>query len=171
MTGVHNGDVEHPSEHQLGPIVETVRLTALELIASLPERPTRLRVRAAGVTVDLDWRQSPLPAMPPPTNIEQAGPLVVGAEPNGVATKSEPRSGFVCAPAVGTFYHAPDPGKPPFVEPGALIEVGQQVGIIEAMKLMLPVQAECSGQVVGLLVADGHAVEYGDQLIEIRPAA
>jgi acetyl-CoA carboxylase biotin carboxyl carrier protein len=169
MTGVHNGDMEHPPEHPLGPIVETVRLTALDLIASLPERPTRLRVRAAGVTVDLDWRQSAPHVLPPPIHIGQAGPLVVAAEPTIVA--APPLPGFVCAPAVGTFYHSPDPGKPPFVEPGALVEVGQQVGIIEAMKLMLPVQAECAGQVVGMLVADGHAVEYGDQLIEIRPAA
>lgn len=99
--------------------------------------------------------------MPAAVHVEQAP--VVKEEP----TPSS--SSFVCAPAIGTFYHAPEPGKPPFVEAGGLVEEGQQVGIIEAMKLMLPVDADRQGRVLAVLVADGQAVEYGEQLIELGP--
>lgn len=142
------------TDKSLESAVETVR----HLLASLPERPRRLRVQAAGVIVDLDWRSASAPAA---VHVEQA-PVV----------KDEPAlssSYFVCAPAIGTFYHAPEPGKPPFVEPGGLVEEGQQVGIIEAMKLMLPVDADRQGRVLAVLVADGQAVEYGEQLIELGP--
>jgi acetyl-CoA carboxylase biotin carboxyl carrier protein len=176
MTGANNGEVERTAENALGPIVETVRLTVLYLLASLREPPRRLRVQAAEVSIDLDWPSLPEPATAlPAVQPEQAGERVVAAaagDPRGqVTNESRSVSHFVCAPAIGTFYHAPDPGKPPFVVPGALVEVGQQVGIIEAMKLMLPVDAERAGQVVMVLVADGQAVEYGERLIELGPVA
>jgi len=160
MTGTNNGEVPRTTEA----IVDAVRLTTLGLLASLPEHPKRLRVHAAGVTVDLDWRS--LPASAPSMAYPLDQPVVV---PVAVAVdESSVNSYFVCAPAVGTFYHSPDPGKPPFAALGALVEVGQQVGIVEAMKLMLPVQADQAGEVVQVLVPDGESVEYGQRLLELR---
>jgi acetyl-CoA carboxylase biotin carboxyl carrier protein len=162
MTSTNNGEVPRTTEA----MVDAVRLTTLGLLASLPEHPKRLRVHAAGVTVDLDWRSLPVPtatAFP----IDQPEQRVVVQVPIAV-DESPVDSYFVCAPAVGTFYHSPDPGKPPFAAQGALVEVGQQVGIVEAMKLMLPVQADRAGEVVAVLVPDGAAVEYGQRLLELR---
>jgi acetyl-CoA carboxylase biotin carboxyl carrier protein len=163
-----DGEIQRATEDTLGPIVEAVRLTTLGLLASLPQHPKRLRVHAAGVTVDLDWRSSPGPA----PHVEQGEQRAMVVAPTGVQVIDEPPSDsyFVCAPAVGTFYHAPDPGRPPFVAAGELVEVGRQVGIVEAMKLMLPVEADRAGRVVEVLVPDGQAVEYGQRLLELRPA-
>lgn len=73
------------------------------------------------------------------------------------------------SPMVGTFYRAPAPGEPPFVEVGDRIRSGQTVCIIEAMKLMNEIEAEVSGQVMEILVQNGEPVEYGQPLMRINP--
>ncbi|WP_315786786.1 acetyl-CoA carboxylase biotin carboxyl carrier protein [Fischerella sp. JS2] len=75
----------------------------------------------------------------------------------------------VTSPMVGTFYRAPAPSEPPFVEVGDRIRSGQTVCIIEAMKLMNEIEAEVSGQVVEILVQNGEPVEYGQPLMRINP--
>jgi acetyl-CoA carboxylase biotin carboxyl carrier protein len=74
------------------------------------------------------------------------------------------------SPIVGTFYAAASPGAPPFVKAGDLIQAGQVVCIIEAMKLMNEIEAEVSGELVRALVENGQPVEYGQGLFAIRPA-
>jgi acetyl-CoA carboxylase biotin carboxyl carrier protein len=69
------------------------------------------------------------------------------------------------APLVGTFYSRPTPESEPFVSSGATVATGDVVGIIEAMKVMNEVRAERPGKVRRLLVADGDAVEYGQELV------
>ncbi|WP_052914431.1 acetyl-CoA carboxylase biotin carboxyl carrier protein [Protofrankia coriariae] len=68
---------------------------------------------------------------------------------------------------MGVFYRAPEPGAKPFVAEGDLITRGQQVAIIEAMKLMIPVEADASGRVLEILVADGTPVEHGQPLLTV----
>jgi acetyl-CoA carboxylase biotin carboxyl carrier protein len=75
----------------------------------------------------------------------------------------------VTSPMVGTFYRAPGPDEPPFVEVGDRIRVGQTVCIIEAMKLMNEIEAEISGQIVEILAKNGEPVEYGQVLMRINP--
>lgn len=75
----------------------------------------------------------------------------------------------IISPMVGTFYRAPAPDEPPFVEVGDRVRVGQTVCIIEAMKLMNEIDAEISGEVVEILVANGNPVEYGQVLMRINP--
>jgi len=74
------------------------------------------------------------------------------------------------APMVGTFYRAPSPESPPFIEVGQNIEVGQVVCIIEAMKLMNEIKSEIKGKIVEALVENGHPVEFGQPLFLIEPA-
>lgn len=76
----------------------------------------------------------------------------------------------VNSPMVGTFYRAPAPDEPPFVEVGDRITTGQTVCIIEAMKLMNEIEAEVSGQVMEVLVENGSPVEYGQPLMRINPS-
>ena len=76
----------------------------------------------------------------------------------------------VKSPIVGTFYEAPSPGAPPFVQVGDTIQVGQVLCIIESMKLMNEIEAEIAGAVVSKLVANAQPVEYGEALFTIRPA-
>ena len=71
---------------------------------------------------------------------------------------------------VVTFYRAPNPTAPAFVEVGARVEVGQVVCIVEAMKLMNEIEAEIVGTVERILVQNGQPVEFNQPLFLIRPA-
>ena len=75
----------------------------------------------------------------------------------------------ITSPMVGTFYRAPAPNEPPFVEVGDRISKGQTVCIIEAMKLMNEIEAEITGKVMEILVENGEPVEYGQKLMSIDP--
>lgn len=78
--------------------------------------------------------------------------------------------GGVVAPLPGTFYRAPQPGAPPFVSVGDTVGPETVVGIVETMKLMNPVHAGCSGQVVEIIVENATMVDGGAVLMHIQPA-
>src|SRR5262249_30986299 len=73
------------------------------------------------------------------------------------------------APMVGTFYRAPQPGAPPFVEEGQPVAAGQTLCILEAMKLMNEVKADVDGIVRSILVENAEPVEFGQLLFELEP--
>jgi acetyl-CoA carboxylase biotin carboxyl carrier protein len=73
------------------------------------------------------------------------------------------------APMVGTFYRAPQPGAPPFVQEGDAVAPGQTLCILEAMKLMNEVKADVEATVRSINVENGEAVEYGQLLFELDP--
>ena len=75
---------------------------------------------------------------------------------------------IVKAPFIGTFYQAPQPQAAPFVKVGTSVTAGQQLGIIEAMKMMNEIKSPIAGKVVKILAADGAAVEYDQPLFEIQ---
>jgi acetyl-CoA carboxylase biotin carboxyl carrier protein len=77
---------------------------------------------------------------------------------------------IVKSPIVGTFYRASEPGAPAFVEAGQAVRKGQVLCIIEAMKLMNEINAECDGELVKVYVENGQAVQYGERLFAIRPS-
>ena len=70
------------------------------------------------------------------------------------------------APLVGTFYESPKPGEPPFINIGDVIEVGQSLCIIEAMKIFNAIESDYSGEIVDVLVQDGEPVEFGQPLFK-----
>ena len=73
------------------------------------------------------------------------------------------------SPMVGTFYRAPAPDAPPFVEIGQDLEAGQVVCIIEAMKLMNEIKSEVTGRITDILVETGAPVEFGQPLFVVGP--
>lgn len=75
----------------------------------------------------------------------------------------------VTSPMVGTFYRAPDPSSPPFVEVGDQVIKNQTLCIIEAMKLMNEIEADVDGIVEEIFVETGSAVEYGQKLFSLKP--
>jgi acetyl-CoA carboxylase biotin carboxyl carrier protein len=77
----------------------------------------------------------------------------------------------IIAPMVGTFYRAPSPEAPPFVKEGDVVDTGQVVCIIEAMKLFNEIQAEARGRVARVLVENATPVEYGQPLFLLDTAA
>lgn len=68
---------------------------------------------------------------------------------------------------VGTFYRAPSPGSKPFVEVGQTVEAGETLCIIEAMKMLNPIEADQGGTIRDILVENGNPVEYGQPLFII----
>src|SRR5208282_4189961 len=88
----------------------------------------------------------------------------------GVA-EAEPADGrhAIVAPLVGTFYRCPDPGAKPFVEVGDVVEADQEVGIVEAMKIMNRVVADRPGRVAEFAVADGEMVEFAQAIMYLDP--
>jgi acetyl-CoA carboxylase biotin carboxyl carrier protein len=81
----------------------------------------------------------------------------------------EERYQLVRSPMVGTFYRAPAPDADPYVEVGQLVEVGQTLCIIEAMKLMNEIESDLRGRVVEIAVENTQPVEYGQVLFKIEP--
>jgi acetyl-CoA carboxylase biotin carboxyl carrier protein len=99
-----------------------------------------------------------------------ASPVAVASPSNGAAPLSEPpvdEGHIVTAPMIGTYYASPAPGEDPFVQIGDEIEVGQVIGIIEAMKIMNEIVADSAGVVAAILVENAQAVEYGSPLVRL----
>ena len=78
-----------------------------------------------------------------------------------------PAGDIVRAPMVGTFYTSSAPDKPPFVSVGQAVKVGDTLGIIEAMKMFNPIEAEVSGTVLKVMVESGQPVEFDQPLFVI----
>jgi acetyl-CoA carboxylase biotin carboxyl carrier protein len=76
---------------------------------------------------------------------------------------------IVKSPIVGTFYRQSEPGAKPFADVGQVVKKGQVLCIIEAMKLMNEINAECDGEIVKVYVENGQAVHYGERLFAIKP--
>ncbi len=79
-----------------------------------------------------------------------------------------PGQSAITAPIVGTFYTAPSPKDRPYIEEGDIIEVGDPVGIIEAMKMMNEIKSEVAGRVVMIHVKNSQPVEYGQLLMVVE---
>ncbi len=93
------------------------------------------------------------------------------AAPTAAApAKDDTSVAFVTSPFVGTFYRSPSPDAPTFVEVGSTVREGQTLCIVEAMKLMNEIEADCSGTVVEVLTDNGKSVEFGQKLFKIRKA-
>jgi acetyl-CoA carboxylase biotin carboxyl carrier protein len=98
----------------------------------------------------------------------QAIAAAPAADTAPVATAPAPPHGHeITAPMIGTYYSAPAPGEAPFVQIGDEIEVGQVVGIIEAMKIMNEIVADRPGVVTEILVENAQGVEYGSPLLRL----
>ncbi|MFC7244864.1 acetyl-CoA carboxylase biotin carboxyl carrier protein [Catellatospora aurea] len=164
--------------------LDDVRRSAQQLLSGVDRQPSALRIRAGEVLVELEWADEPAPPAEttPVTTVVQAvagtangttaGAAAAAAVGHVPAPAAPAGDGFVdvCAGTVGTFYRAAEPGTAPFVTEGDQVRRGQQVAIIEVMKLMIPVEAERDGKIVAVHVPDGTSVEYGDRLLTIAPA-
>ena len=94
-------------------------------------------------------------------------------EPAAPEAQPEPTSEnahVLKSPIVGTFFAAPSPDAPPFVDVGDRVHVGQVLCIVEAMKLMNEIESEFAGEIVRIHVENGQPVEYGQPLFTIKPS-
>ncbi len=99
---------------------------------------------------------------------------VVEEKPREVSERDEeeefpPHLEVIRSPIVGTFYRAPSPDAPPYVEEGDVVEKGQVLCIVEAMKIMNEIESDVKGRIVKILVENAQPVEYGQPLFLIEP--
>lgn len=106
---------------------------------------------------------------PPAINAMPAAPAAVAAStPADTTPAHKDLSQALKSPMVGTFYRAASPNAPAFVEVGQSVNAGDTLCIIEAMKLMNEIEADRSGVIKEILVANGQPVEYGEPLFIIE---
>ena len=137
-------------------LIQLVQQTGIgELEVSMGGRTVRIAAQAGGFPVTTANAAVPHPA---PAAAGESGGSV------GIANQAA-----ITSPMVGTFYRAPAPDAEPYIEVGDLVEVGQTVCIVEAMKLMNEIESEVKGRVVRILVENAQPVEYGQKLFLIEP--
>jgi acetyl-CoA carboxylase biotin carboxyl carrier protein len=137
------------------------------------EGGTRLRVRrreAGGGAPGMQATVAPPMMMAAPVvPTAAAAPPATVAAAAAAASAEEEGLVVVTSPIVGTFYRAPDPNSPAFVNVGDHVRVGQVLCIVEAMKLMNEIEAEQAGAIVKIHQENGQPVQYGAPLFTIRP--
>lgn len=111
-----------------------------------------------------------IPAVQP---LVQSAPVIHAAETAAVPAKAEAADTSnlhkIVSPMVGTFYAAPSPDAAPYVKSGDKVNEKTVVCIVEAMKLMNPLEAEVKGEIVDILVENGQLVEFGQPLFLVKP--
>ena len=147
-------------------IRELVQLVAESGIAELEIEEDSYSLRICG--------QHAAPAMAAPVAHTVMAPAAAPAAPAAAAAESAPAADSnlkpVVSPIVGTFYRAPEPGAPPFVEVGQRVSVGDTLCIVEAMKVMNEIEAEFAGIVREVCVDDASPVEAEGVLFRVEPA-
>jgi acetyl-CoA carboxylase biotin carboxyl carrier protein len=126
-----------------------------------------LEVEAAGTRIRVVREHAP--ASPAPRG-ELASTVVAPLQqPAADAAESTAHLLPVEAPMVGTFYRAPKPDAPPFVNEGDVVKEGQVLCVVEAMKLMNEIEAKVAGRIVKVVVENGQPVEFGQPLFLMEP--
>jgi acetyl-CoA carboxylase biotin carboxyl carrier protein len=156
-----------------------VRAEVEELVRQLDGPVARVRARSGEAMIEIEWSHMVAGQAAPPEPVAAApGVMAVAAtaavpapqgEQQAVAATAGVELHAVRAPLVGTFYVASEPNAAPFVRPGDLVDKNTTIGIIEAMKMMNHITAEREGRIAELLVGDGEAVEFGQELVLIEP--
>ena len=124
----------------------------------ITEAEGKVRIVKAGVAV----AAAPMVVAAPAAVPAPAVPAVAASAPAVAPPAAEGK--VIKSPMVGTFYRSASPGSKPFVELGDNIKVGQAACIIEAMKIMNEIEADCEGKVLRILCENGQAVEFGQPL-------
>jgi acetyl-CoA carboxylase biotin carboxyl carrier protein len=147
--------VDHELIRALARLLDETGLTEIEI----EQKGLRVRVGRQGPIVHA---AAPSPHVPPPP-IAAPAPAVLDAP---VDPTKHP--GVVTSPMVGTAYLAPEPGARPYVNVGSVVNAGDTLLIIEAMKTMNQIPAPRAGKVTQILIEDGHPVEFGEPLVIIE---
>ncbi|RZS31174.1 acetyl-CoA carboxylase biotin carboxyl carrier protein [Herbihabitans rhizosphaerae] len=139
-------------------LLRTLSEEARRLAADVAGPLSRVQVRVGTTAVEMEWRP-PEPAVAPVSTVDPPEP----------ESSDDTDTTVVRSPMVGTFYHAPAPGEPPFVSVGETVTPDTVIGIVEAMKLLNRITAETTGVVRDVLVPNGDGVEFDQPLLTLEP--
>jgi acetyl-CoA carboxylase biotin carboxyl carrier protein len=132
----------------------------------IEDKGTKIKLSKTAGTATVQAAPTPLPAFAAPENV-----AVPKAENIAQAQEEPAGSGLheIKSPIVGTFYMAPSPDSPPFVEEGTKVRPGDTLCIVEAMKLMNEIECDVAGTVEKILIKNAQPVEYGQPIFLIKP--
>lgn len=155
-------------------LVEFLKANGIaEYESSQGDSTIRIKFASPAVPTGIDPGQlAQLLASSTPYSGPVAHAPVAAAAPAAQAAPSVPEAALhtVKSPIVGTFYDSPSPGSAPFVKVGDMVEAGQVLCIVEAMKLMNEIEADAAGEIVQRIATSGQPVEYGQALFFIKPS-
>jgi acetyl-CoA carboxylase biotin carboxyl carrier protein len=143
-------------------LLEESNLSEIEIKEG--EESVRLARNPRG-SVPMAMMHAPAPQAPAPMPMQSPTEAATGGQAKAGADL--PDGDVVRAPMVGTFYASPAPDKPPFVSVGQAVKAGDTLGIIEAMKMFNPIEAEVSGTVLKILAESGQPVEFDQPLFVV----
>ena len=118
---------------------------------------SRLKLSTQEFTIEMERGAPSVPSAP------------AAAVPTSVSAPTAPADKTVTAPMVGTFYTAPTPDQPPFVQVGDRVKKGDPLCLLEAMKMMSEVTAPCDCEITAVLKENGTLVSFGDGLFGYKP--
>ena len=118
---------------------------------------SRLKLSTQEFTIEMERGAPAVPSAP------------AAAVPTSVSAPAAPADKTVTAPMVGTFYTAPTPDQPPFVQVGDRVKKGDPLCLLEAMKMMSEVTAPCDCEITAVLKENGTLVSFGDGLFGYKP--
>ncbi len=161
IQALHESDV---AELCLEDLTKGTKLTLRKAVAV-----TSLGVRA-GEAAERNVEAVPSPTVEPPAASAVASPTPEAEADSASDSESfsDDRHVIITAPMVGVFYRAPAPDAEPYVKVGDLVEPGQPLCIIEAMKLMNEIESEVRGRIVKIFVENAEPVEYGQPLFAVE---
>ena len=134
---------------------ESVRLSRI---------PTGVAVAAPAAALEV---RTPAPAVAAAAPMPMSSPVEAATGGSAKAGADLPPGHVVRAPMVGTYYAAPGPDKPVFVSVGQQVKAGETLGIIEAMKMFNPIEADVAGTVLAILCESGQPIEFDQPLFVI----
>ncbi|MEJ2677976.1 MAG: acetyl-CoA carboxylase biotin carboxyl carrier protein [Gemmatimonadota bacterium] len=161
------GLIEAVDESGIDSLEITRAGTRIRIAKTPPSAPVSAAPMAAAPSVPMFQAAPPVANMQAPAN---PGADVAGSAPAPAEQAPQSEYSEVTSPMVGTFYRAPAPEAPPYVEVGSRVSKGQTLCILEAMKLMNELESDFDGLVREILVENGEPVEYGQTLFLIDPA-
>lgn len=134
---------------------------------TLQRGENKIRIRKGGLleeAVQVKYREAPVVGAPPAAPAAEAAPAPQAPPPPGDQLTVGENQFLVTSPIVGTFYRAPSPESPPYVEVGSAVSKGAVLCIVEAMKIMNEIECEVTGKISTILVENAQPVEYGQPL-------
>ena len=143
----------------------------LKLIDLLEERNLsafELEIEGFKIKINRGQSQPIIPESPAPS-LPQTPPDDNPAPVETETAENKNKLHYITSPMVGTFYRAPDPSSPPFIEIGEPVQKNQTLCIIEAMKLMNEIESDIDGVLEDIYIQNGKPVEYGKKLFAIKP--
>jgi len=146
-------------------LLQESHLTEIEI----KEGEESVRLSRGAVAAPAHYAPAPMsaaPVMPMQSPVEAATGGRRELEPDLTGT-ALPEGHQVKSPMVGTFYASPSPDKPAFVSVGQTVQVGDAIGIIEAMKMFNTIEADAAGTVLAIAVENGQPVEFDQPLFVI----